>query len=38
VLHVRVAGAEGEWTPPANRHFRVTVLGGAKGLAVDGPR
>lgn len=36
-LHVRLAGAEGAYAPPANRRWRVTVLGGAKGLKVAGP-
>ncbi len=36
-LAVRIAGREGTWAPPANRRWRVTVLGGVKGLKVEGP-
>jgi len=36
-VRVRIAGADGAWTAPANRRYRVTLLGGAKGLKVEGP-
>ena len=36
-LRVRIAEATGSWAPPAHRKYRVTVLGGAKGMKVEGP-
>lgn len=36
-LRVRIASSAGTWAPPANRRFRVTVLGGAAGVKVEGP-
>jgi alpha-glucosidase len=37
VLRVSLGAREGAWAPPAARRYRVTVLGGPKGLRVEGP-
>jgi len=36
-LQVRIAEAQGNWQPPAARRWRVDVLGGAKGIKIEGP-
>ena len=36
-VRVRAVRGEGAYEPPAGRRWRVTVLGGAKGAAVEGP-
>jgi alpha-glucosidase len=36
-VRVRVDGSEGAFTPPGNRRWRVTLLGGPKGATVEAP-